>query len=93
MIVLTKIKAEVNIKEYKLSINKACKNIAGILRLNPNTNTETNRTKFLLKLVVRNISNLAINMACSSSNEFVLKYESIDYINQCNPCNRDSSIN
>ena len=65
-------RAEVNINEYKLKINNACKKNVGKLKLNPNNNIDINSTKLLLKCLVKNISILAINMSGSSSNEFVL---------------------
>lgn len=67
-------RAEVNINEYKLKTNNACKKNVGKLKLNPNNNIDINSTKLLLKcLLVKNISILlAINMSGSSSNEFVL---------------------
>lgn len=66
-------RAEVNINEYKLKTNNACKKNVGKLKLNPNNNIDINSTKLLLKCLVKNISILlAINMSGSSSNEFVL---------------------
>lgn len=72
MIVLMRTRAEVNINEYKLKTNNACKKNVGKLKLNPNNNIDINSMKLLLKCLVKNISILAINMSGSSSNEFVL---------------------